>query len=158
MPRLLVVLLLTAAFSGCLAQLTGDHYRRHEARVPQQVTYGKVAELRMVVIEGTKSRVGPAVGAIIGGVAGREVGDGRGRDLGRVAGATAGGVAGAAVEEVATRRQGIEITVHLRDGDTIAVVQQIDPKADFRVGDEVKVLFLNGDARVVPVAAAMTQR
>lgn len=150
MYRTLIVLLLAASLSGCLARLTGDHYGRHEARVPQQVTYGTIEELRLVTIEGTKSQVGPIIGAIIGGRAFEEVGDGRGRRIMKVVGATAGGVAGAAVEEGATRRQGVEITVLLRDGDEIAVVQEIDPKTDFRVGDPVRVLFLDGYARITP--------
>ncbi|MBT8135700.1 MAG: hypothetical protein KJO54_01670 [Gammaproteobacteria bacterium] len=150
MYRFLIILLLAAGLSGCLARLTGDHYGRHEARVPQQVTYGTIEELRLVSIEGTKSRIGPLIGAIIGGTAFEEVGDGRGRKVMKVVGASVGGVAGAAVEEGVTRRKGVEITVTLRDGDTIAVVQEIDPKTDFRVGDSVRVLFLDGYARITP--------
>ena len=150
MFRILIAMLVAATLSGCLAKLTGDHYGRHEARVPQQVTYGTVEELRLVTIEGTKSLVGPAIGGIIGGRAFEKVGDGTGRDIMEVVGAAAGAAAGAAVEEGATRRQGVEITVTLADGDTIAVVQEIDPKADLRVGDRVRVLFLDGYARITP--------
>ena len=150
MYKILMALLLVATLSGCLAKLTGDTYGRHEARVPQKVSYGTVEHLRLVKIEGSKSRVGPIVGAIIGGRAFENVGDGRGGRIVEVAGAAAGGVAGAAVEEVATRLDGVEISVMMRDGKEIAVVQAIDPKADFRVGDNVRVLFMRGTARVVP--------
>ncbi|MDH3588835.1 MAG: hypothetical protein OEQ74_05470 [Gammaproteobacteria bacterium] len=150
MFRILITLMLATALSGCLAKMTGDHYGRHEARVPQQVTYGTVEELRLVTIEGTKSRIGPIIGAIIGGRAFEDVGDGTGGEVMEVVGAVAGGVAGAAVEEGVTRRQGVEITVMLRDGDEIAVVQEIDPKTDFRIGDPVRVLFLDGYARITP--------
>ncbi len=150
MKPIILAIVTATLLGGCLARYTGDHYSRGEARAVQNVDYGTIEELRLVTIEGTKSRVGPVVGAIIGGVAGREIGDGRGSDIGKTVGAVGGGVAGAAVEEGVTRRQGVEITVTLRSGKTIAVVQQIDPEVDLRVGDSVKVLFLGGDARIVP--------
>ena len=148
--RLILLMIGAALLSGCLARYTDDHYSRDEARGVQDVDYGTIEELRLVTIEGTKSRFGPLVGAIIGGVAGRELGDGRGSDIGKTVGAGGGAVAGAAVEEGVTRTQGVEITVTLRSGRTIAVVQQIDPEVDLRVGDEVKVLLRGGDARIIP--------
>ena len=150
MYKILITVLMAAALSGCLAKLTGDTYSRQEARVPQKVSYGTVESLRLVKIEGSKSRIGPIIGAIIGGRAVQNVGDGRGEQVMEVVGAAAGGVAGAAVEEGVTRQDGVEITVLMRNGDEIAVVQAIDPKADFRIGDPVRVLFLRGSARVVP--------
>lgn len=150
MPRIFLILIAVALFSGCLPRYTGDHYSRAEARNVQQVSYGTIDELRLVVIEGTKTQIGPAVGAIIGGIAGRELGDGRGRDVGKVVGAVGGGAAGAVAEEALTRRQGVEITVTMRNGSTIAVVQEIDPKVDLHVGDRVKVLRSNGKARIIP--------
>ncbi len=150
MFRIAVVLLLAASLGGCLAQLSGDHYGRHEARVPQEVTYGSITALRLVTIEGTKSQIGPIIGAIIGGIAFEEVGDGRGGRLMKVVGATLGGVAGGTVEEGVTRRQGVEISVRLTDGDELAVVQEVDPDVDLRLGDPVRVLFLDGYARIVP--------
>jgi len=150
MYRILIALLLTATLTGCLSQLTGDSYGRHEARVAQEVVYGNVESLRLVKIEGTKSRIGPLIGAIIGGRAFERDGRGRGDRVVEAVGAAAGGVAGAAVEEGVTRQDGVEISVLLSDGDEIAVVQAIDPKADFRIGDKVRVLFMRGTARVVP--------
>ncbi|MDH3647356.1 MAG: hypothetical protein OER80_11335 [Gammaproteobacteria bacterium] len=150
MFRLVITVLVAATLSGCLAKLTGDHYGRHEARVPQKVTYGTVERLRLVQIEGTKSRIGPIIGAIIGGEVFKDVGDGHGGHIMETVGAAAGGVAGAAAEEGVTRRGGVEISVMLRNGDEIAVVQEIDPRVDFRVGDNVRVLFLDGYSRVVP--------
>lgn len=150
MYRILIALLFSATLGGCLSQLTGDSYSRSEARVAQEVVYGTVESLRLVKIEGTKSQIGPIIGAIIGGRAFEDVGDGRGGRIVEVVGAAAGGVAGAAVEEAATRTDGVEISVLLQDGDEIAIVQAIDPNADFRIGDPVRVLFMRGTARVVP--------
>ena len=150
--RNLLLLLVTVVLAGCLPRYTGDHYSRSEARAVQQVSHGTIEELRLVVIEGTKTRLGPAVGAIIGGIAGREIGDGRGRDVRKVVGAVGGGAAGAVAEEAITRKQGVEITVTLANGNTIAVVQEVDPDVDLRVGDRVKVLRGNGRARIIPTS------
>lgn len=150
MRNLLLLLAALTLLPGCLPRYTGDHYSRSEARAVQQVSHGTIEELRLVVIEGTKTRLGPAVGAIIGGIAGREIGDGRGRDVGKVVGAVGGGAAGAVAEEAITRKQGVEITVTLANGNTIAVVQEVDPTVDLRVGDRVKVLRSNGKARIIP--------
>ncbi len=150
MYKILITALVAATLSGCLAKLTGDTYSREEARVPQRVAYGTVESLRLVKIEGSKSRIGPIIGAIIGGRAFENVGDGRGEEVMEVVGAAAGGAAGAAIEEGVTRQDGVEITVLMSDGDEIAVVQAIDPNADFRIGDDVRVLFLRGSARIVP--------
>ncbi|MBT8130719.1 MAG: hypothetical protein KJO35_00490 [Gammaproteobacteria bacterium] len=152
MLRITLALVLALSLSSCMSRLTGDHYGRDDARVVQKVSYGTVERLRLVQIEGTKSRVGPIIGAIIGGRAFDDVGDGRGERIMEVVGAAAGGAAGAAVEEGVTRRGGVEISVLLRNGDEIAIVQQIDPKADFRIGDRVRVLSSRGQSRVVPDA------
>ena len=113
--------------TGCQSTLTGESYSRSEARKAQQVQYGTVEHLRPVAIEGTKTPIGAGAGAAVGGIAGSSVGGGKGAAVASVVGAVAGGVAGAAVEEQATKRQGVEITVRLDDNQTIAVVQQVSP-------------------------------
>jgi outer membrane lipoprotein SlyB len=134
--------------TGCQSTLTGESYSRSEARKAQQVQYGTVEHLRPVVIEGTKTPIGAGAGAAVGGIAGSSVGGGKGAAVASVVGAVAGGVAGAAVEEQATKRQGVEITVRLDNNQTIAVVQQVSPGVSFQVGDRVRVLNLNGTTRI----------
>jgi outer membrane lipoprotein SlyB len=134
--------------TGCQSTLTGESYSRSEARKAQQVQYGTVEHLRPVAIEGTKTPIGAGAGAAVGGIAGSSVGGGKGAAVASVVGAVAGGVAGAAVEEQATKRQGVEITVRLDDNQTIAVVQQVSPGVSFQVGDRVRVLTLNGTTRI----------
>ena len=65
---------------------------------------------------------------------------------GCVAGAVVGGVAGALIEEGATRRSGLEITIRLDNGNVIAVVQEGDEK--FNPGDRVKLVGSSGNTRV----------
>jgi outer membrane lipoprotein SlyB len=106
-----------------------------------------VEHVRSVNIEGTKSAVGPAAGAVVGGVAGSEIGGGKGSVIAATVGAVLGGVAGGAAEEAATRRPGIEITVRLDNGRLIAVTQE-DGGESFGIGDRVRVLTGGGATRV----------
>jgi outer membrane lipoprotein SlyB len=107
--------------TGCQSTLTGDSYSRAEARKVQQVQYGMIEYLRPVVIEGTKTPIGAGAGAAVGGIA---------------------------VEEQATKRQGVEITVRLDNNRIIAVVQEVSPTVSFQVGDRVRVLTVNGTTRI----------
>ena len=73
----------------------------------------------------------------LGGIAGSTVGGGRrANTAGAVAGAAAGGAAGNAIAGSTTA--GVEVTVLLESGQTIAVVQAGSPN-EFRVGDSVRV-------------------
>ena len=144
----IVVSVIAATGSGCVSNLTGDSYSRDEARASQRVEFGTIEHLRDVRIEGTKTVIGPAVGATVGAVAAGDIGDGKGSDIAQVLGGVAGGAVGAAVEEGITRRDGVEITVRFDDGHRIAVVQEVDSGAAFRVGDEVRVLYLDGRTRI----------
>lgn len=132
--------------AGCAGGLGGGDYERAQTRGVQEVQMGVVESVREVKIEGTKSGVGPAAGAVVGGVAGSEIGHGKGAIVGSVLGAVAGGVAGAAVEEGTTRQKGLEITVKLDGGRMIAVTQAADEQ--FKVGDRVRVLSGGGVTRV----------
>lgn len=134
--------------TGCQSTLTGESYSRSEARKAQTVQYGTIEYLRPVAIEGTKTPVGAGAGAAVGGIAGSSVGSGKGAAVASVLGAVAGGVAGAAVEEQATKRQGVEITVRLDNNRLIAVVQEVSPTVSYQVGDRVRVLTVNGTTRI----------
>jgi len=134
--------------AACQSTLTGDTYSRDDARRVQTVQYGSVEATRPVVIEGTKTPVGTLAGGAVGGIAGSSVGGGKGSAVAAVVGAVAGGLAGSAAEEGLTRRQGVDITVHLDSGRVISVVQEATPQDVFRVGDRVRVLTVNGETRV----------
>lgn len=139
---------LVVGLSGCMSTLSGDSYSREEARRVQTVEYGEIVSLRPVAIEGTKSPVGAIAGGAIGGIAGSAVGHGKGSDVAAVIGAVAGGIVGSSVEEAATRSQGMEITLRMARGETIAVVQQVSPQDNFKVGDKVRLLSSGGTTRV----------
>ena len=57
-------------------------------------------------------------------------------------------MAGAAIEEGITRTQGVGITVQQDNGQLRAYVQQVAEGEIFRVGERVRILILDGTARV----------
>ena len=103
--------------------------------------------VREVTLEGTKSGVGAISGAAVGGVAGSHVGGGSGQIVGAIFGAVLGGMAGSAIEESATKKNALEITVKLDGGQLIAVVQEKNGDS-FLPGDRVRVLSSGGSTRV----------
>lgn len=139
-------LLAMTVLGGCAQGLGGGSYTRDEARREQNVRMGMVESVRPVQIEGTRSGVGPAAGAIVGGIAGSTVGGGRGSTAAAVLGGVAGGVAGQAIEQGATRRTGVEITVKLDSGALVAIVQEADEI--FRPGERVRILSDGRTSRV----------
>ena len=140
------VLATTVLLAGCPASTSGSAYTREQTRTPQEVQLGVVESVREVQIEGTKTPIGPAAGAIIGGVAGSSIGKGKGSTIGAVVGAVAGGLAGGAIEEGVTRSKGLEITVKLDNGRLLAVTQNADE--NFRPGDRIRILTGGGVTRV----------
>ena len=148
----LTAVLLAVTVAGCTPKsMSGDVYSRERAQRVQTIEYGEVIEVRQVLIEGTKSGVGTLAGGALGGALGSGIGRGAGTTIGVVGGAIVGGIAGSAVEEGATKQPGLEVTIRMDTGRTIALVQGIDPPV--RVGDRVKVLRNpDGSARAIPTA------
>jgi outer membrane lipoprotein SlyB len=142
----LLAVFAAALLAGCASSRSGSVYSRDDARREATVRMGVVESVRSVTIEGTKSNVGTAGGAIAGGVGGATMGQGRGAVVGAVAGALIGGIAGAVAEEGLTRREGVEITVRLENGDLRAIVQEADEV--FKPGERVRLLSVNGQTRV----------
>lgn len=144
--RLIAVVALTALLVACASSNSGSVYRRDEAGKTQIVRTGVVESVRLVKLEGTKTHVGTATGAVVGGVAGSTIGHGRGSVIAAVVGAVAGGLAGSAIEEGVTRKDGIEITVKLDSGGLVAIVQEADEQ--FHPGEKVRLLESGGTTRV----------
>lgn len=145
--RIALVLALLAALAGCATSRSGDVYSRDEALREQTVRLATVESVRQVTLQGTRSGIGGAAGGVIGGVAGSGIGEGRGQVIGSVLGAVAGGVAGQAIEEGATRKNGVEITVRLANGELRAVVQEATEEV-FKPGEKVRLVSSGGTTRV----------
>ena len=151
MKYLLCIAILPLFIGSCAQEsLTGDTYSRGEAGQAQTVNRGTITAIRNVRLEGSaEGRAGGTVlGAVAGGLLGNQVGGGSGRRAATVAGAAGGGIAGSHVGQAATARQGLEIEVDLDSGGSVSIVQQVNPRAQFEVGDRVRVLDSGSRARV----------
>ena len=139
-----LALLAAAALCGCAS---GDaSYKATEAGREQIVRFATVESVRPTAISGRASGVGSVAGGVIGGIAGSEVGHGKGSAVGAVLGGVGGLVAGEALEESATRRDGVEITVRLDSGELRAIVQEAGET--FNPGERVRLLSSGGTTRV----------
>jgi outer membrane lipoprotein SlyB len=134
-----------AMLAGC-ASLSGQSYERSQARQEMSVRLGVVESVRRVKLEGTKTPVGTVAGAALGGLAGSNMGSGKGSTAGAIVGAVAGGLIGSAAEEKLTKKDGIEITVKLENGELIAITQEADE--EFHPNERVRILRGNGTTRV----------
>jgi outer membrane lipoprotein SlyB len=146
--KMMMVVLCALAIGGCAYphQGSGD-YTAYGVRGEQSVRFGVVESVRLVRIDQPNSGVGGLSGAIVGGIAGSHVGGGSGQAVGAVLGAVAGGLLGQAIEQDATNRTGLEITILLDSGKYVAITQEADE--NFRSGDRVRILQqANGISRV----------
>ena len=139
-------LVASAVVSGCAGTSSGSVYSGGQARQEQTVRMGVVESLRQVSIEGSRSGVGAVAGGVAGGIAGSNIGGGKGSTIGSILGAVAGGVAGNAIEQGATKKQGLEITIKLDNGELRAITQEADEV--FRPGERVRLLSGGGVTRV----------
>ncbi len=144
--KLAALLLAALTIAGCASSRSANTYSRHQTQQEMNVRLGVVESVREVTMAGAKSGTGTLAGAAVGGIAGSNVGGGKGQIVGAILGAVAGGMAGSAIEEHATKKYALEITVKLDNGQLIAVVQEGDEP--FRSGERIRVLSGNGATRV----------
>lgn len=103
-----------------------------------------------VSIEGEGQVVGAIAGAAVGGILGSKIGGGSGSDIAAIGGGVLGGVAGSKAAEGVSRRDGVNLTIKMDGGETIAIVQEVNPSMIFQVGQRVRVNIDGNTARVVP--------
>ena len=142
----LTVTTLAAILVGGCASQSASTYSREQTMREMTVRMGVVESVRAVTIDGTKSPIGAGAGAAIGGIAGSATGQGRGSNVGAIIGAVAGGVAGAALENSATKQNGVEVTIKLDNGTYVAITQAADET--FAPGERVRILSGSGATRV----------
>jgi outer membrane lipoprotein SlyB len=106
-----------------------------------------VLSTRPVIVDGAQSGLGAAAGGALGGIAGSGIGGSRDSMVIGVIGAVVGGVIGNAAERSATREDGLEILVQLRNGDRRSVVQARAAES-FAPGDPVILVTTGGRVRV----------
>lgn len=147
--KLLIALPVAILLSSCAQDsLTGDTYSRGEAGRAQSVQTGRITSIRPVKIEGG-SQGGSLVGALAGGFLGSNIGGGRAANTaGAVGGALVGSAIGSHAQQAASSRNGIEISVRLDGGGSLAIVQEVSPREPFYIGDRVRILGSGDRTRV----------
>lgn len=149
---LLAALLVSApVLGGCAPSVGGNDYAASGAQASYNVQDGTVQTVRMVKINNDndgKTAVGAVGGGVLGGVLGSMIGGGKGNTLATVIGAGAGALLGGAGSQAVGNQTGVEVTVKLDNGRTIAVVQGAD--ISFTPGQRVRVMTGQGTTRVVP--------
>ena len=137
--------------SGCANHSASSSvYTYGQAQNEQIVRLGTVQSVRYVTIQSEQpSGFGGLSGAAIGGVAGSTIGGGRGKTLATIGGGILGALAGNAIENQVDKKQGLEITVTMDNGETRAIAQEADIM--FTAGQRVRVLSGNGPTRVTPL-------
>ncbi|MFT0544767.1 glycine zipper 2TM domain-containing protein [Allopusillimonas ginsengisoli] len=150
-------MLVMTALLGSMAFVTGcaNHsasssvYTYGQAQREQVVRVGTVQSVRPITIQlSDTSGAGVLAGGALGGVAGSAVGGGRGNVLATIGGGLLGALAGNAVENQVNRKNGLEITVRLDNGETRVVAQEAD--VAISSGQRVRLVSGNGPTRVVP--------
>ena len=148
----LAALLVTVpVFGGCAPSVGGHDYTVSGAQEGYEVQYGTVQSVSTVKINNEndgKTAIGAVGGGVLGGVLGNMIGGGRGNTLATVIGAGAGALLGGAGSQVVGNQTGVQVTVKLDNGRTLAVVQGAD--ISFAPGQRVQVITGHGTTRVVP--------
>jgi outer membrane lipoprotein SlyB len=151
-PTILLVL------TGCASSQKAGVYQTGQVQQKMKVVLATVIDVRDVDIEATPTRAGATAGAVGGAVIGSGNGMGKNAAVGSVAGAVVGGVAGTLAEKALNSKKGIEI-VYRPDGSTeaLALVQEKDDQNAIAVGDRVRILEGQFNARAVKIAAEVAR-
>lgn len=147
--KAMIVAVSAALLGGCadMGGLTGPKYGETAGTTANQTDRrGRIAQLENIQVDNDfKLGVGTAVGAVAGGILGSEIGGGTGAT---VAGAVLGGAAGTAAESKIKKKDAQRVTVDMRTGGRVTIVQPIDSR--LRQGMHVRVEGSGENARVVP--------
>ncbi|PMS34585.1 outer membrane lipoprotein SlyB [Trinickia symbiotica] len=139
------------AVTGCAYNSSSaDVYNADQAQREATVRMGTIESVRAVTIvsnNGQPSGLGALGGGAVGAVAGSTIGGGKGSILTAIVGGLAGAVAGNAIENGVAKKNGVEITVRLDNGDLRAITQAATGEV-FQAGERVRLLSSGGVTRV----------
>ena len=144
----LAILAVTAALvAGCRFPSSTSIYDRANAGRSMSVDTGDVVSVRDVQVSGRSTVIGTGGGAVLGSAA-ASGGSGVGGAVVRAAGAVGGAIIGEAGEEALTRQNAQEITIKMKNGELMVVVQEVRHEGRFRVGQHVQILNGGGGTTV----------
>jgi outer membrane lipoprotein SlyB len=140
-----------ALISGCAKpSASANVYNYNQTQRDQIVRNGTVINVRPITIQSEQSSGGGAIaGGAVGGVAGSAIGGGTGRTLAIIGGAILGALAGNAIEDKMDKKDGLEISVRLDNGETRVIAQEAD--LPIMMNQRVQVISGAGPTRVVPL-------
>lgn len=148
---LITLLVGSVTMTGCAYNSSSpDVYTAGQAQREESVRFGTVESVRAVTIssnDGQPSGLGAIGGGALGAVGGSAIGGGKGSIVTAIIGGLAGAVAGNAIENGVAKRNGVEITVRLDNGDLRAITQSATGEM-FQAGDRVRLLSSAGVTRV----------
>ena len=131
-------------------QSSAMNYNTAQAGQMQVVQTGTVMAVVPVKIAAATTGAGTLGGAVAGGALGSMVGHGYGSLAAGLIGAVAGGAAGSAIEGSASAQNGLQVTIRLDNGQTVAITQAAD--IQLRAGERVQIVGGYGSqARVTPL-------
>ncbi|WP_076413592.1 glycine zipper 2TM domain-containing protein [Shewanella sp. UCD-KL12] len=146
----LLILLMTFFITAPVA----SGYQRDQAVPVEKVVYGDIESIRNItekqLVEDRNLGWKTFGGALIGGVIGHQFGGGSGQDVATVLGAIVGAGVGNRYGD-STHYQElklVELMINQEDGQQVMILQDLDPGMVFAVGDEVRVVYLQGRVRV----------
>jgi len=150
MKKILLLLIITiplTLLSSCAND--GPSYSANSIGQVSDIKQGKIIDIQKVNIKG-RDNVGSRVGGMAGGLGGALAGSGNMLTsiAGSIGGALVGGVAGGAAEQALTRSQAYQFVIQLKDGRSIAVLQEEDK--GLSIGDDVTILASGNNTRIVP--------
>lgn len=144
-----LVMFVATWLAGCATPQSGAVYSQSEARTIQTVQTGTVTAIQHVTIEGHGNALGAVAGGAVGAGVGHTLGGGTGNTLTTILGAVGGAIAGAQVQKQAGTQKGLQLTIKLDSGQTVAVVQSADQQ--FYVGQRVRLISGGAHTRVSPI-------
>jgi outer membrane lipoprotein SlyB len=137
--------------SGCAKpSASASVYNYNQTQRDQIVRNGTVINVRPITIQSDQTSGGGAIaGGAVGGVAGSAIGGGTGRTLAIIGGAILGALAVNAIEDKMDKKDGLEISVRLDNGETRVIAQEAD--LPIMMNQRVQVISGAGPTRVVPL-------
>ena len=148
----LPLLLAAALLFGCaeMESLGGSKYGETSGTVSGQADRdGNIAAIEVIKVDDNyKLGVGTVVGAVAGGLLGSQIGSGSGSTVATVGGAAVGAAAGTYAESKLKKVDAQRVTVNMRTGGQVTVVQPVDSRLSN--GMNVRVEGSGDTARVVP--------
>lgn len=146
----LLIMIPIALLTSCASD--GPSYSANSIGQVSNIEQGKIIDIQVVNIKGNDN-VGSRVGGMAGGLGGALAGSSNMLTsiAGSIGGAIVGGIAGGAAEKALTSSQAYQFVIQLKDGKSIAVLQQ--ENKGLNVGDEVTILASGNNTRIVPLTS-----